>query len=131
LVLAASPADLTVLPPTEMDPGPANVHLSCGGKSAEEFIVVFVSLDLEASNAPLAPGEHRKLAVRVRGSTAKISLEARNLAPEVAELQGGATVRAASSGGADNLASFEVTGKQRGNFVISIRLVAPLGPPRQ
>ena len=130
LVLAASPADLTVLPPTEMDPGPAKVHVSCGGNAAEEFTVVFVSLELEASNAPLAPGEHRSLAVRVRGSTAKISLEARNLAPEVAELQGGSTVRAASSGGADNLARFEVVGKQRGSFMISIRLQAPLSKPK-
>jgi len=28
------------------------------------------------------------------------------------------------------VASFELVGKQHGNFVISIRLVAPLGAPR-
>jgi len=28
------------------------------------------------------------------------------------------------------VASFELVGKQRGNFVISIRLVAPLSAPR-
>ena len=92
--------------------------------------VVFVSLELEASGSTLAPGEHRKLTVRVRGSAAKVNLEARNLAPEVAELQGGTPVRAISTGGAENVASFELVGKQRGNFVISIRLVAPLGAPR-
>jgi hypothetical protein len=68
--------------------------------------------------------------VRVKGSTAKVNLEARNLAPEVAELQGGTPVRAISTGGTENVASFELVGKQRGNFVISIRLVAPLGAPR-
>ena len=130
LVLAASPAYLAVLPPTEMDPGPAKVQVSCGEKSAGEFTVLFVSLDLEASNAPLAPGEHRSVMVRVRGSTAKVNLEARNLAADVADLQGGGTVRVASSGGVDNLARFEVVGKQRGSFMISIRLVAPLGSPR-
>lgn len=124
LVLAASPVYLAVLPPTNMDPGPAQVQVSCGQKSSAAFTVIFVALDLEASNAALAPGEHRTLTVRVKGSSAKVNLEARNLAPEVADLQGGTRVRAVSSGGADNVAKFELLGKQRGNFVISIRLVA-------
>ncbi len=130
LVLASSPAYLAVLPPAELLPGPAQVQVTCGQKSSPPFTVVFVSLELEAGNAALAPGEHRKLTVRVKGSTTKVNLEARNLAPEVAELQGGTPVRALSAGGADNAASFELVGKQRGNFVISIRLVAPLGAPR-
>jgi hypothetical protein len=130
LVLASSPAFLAVLPPVDLQPGPAPVQVTCGQKTSPAFTVVFVSLELEAGNAALAPGEHRKLAVRVRGSTAKVNLEARNLAPDVAELQGGTPVRAMSTGGADNVVSFELVGKQRGNFVISIRLVAPLGAPR-
>ena len=130
LVLASSPAYLAVLPPTDMDPGPVRVEVSCGARQAAAFTVVFVSLELEASGAALAPGEHRELTVRVRGSTAKINLEARNLAPNVADLQGGTTVRAASSGGADNLARFALLGKHHGSFLISIRLVAPLVTPR-
>ena len=130
LVLASSPAYLAVLPPPDLQPGPAQVQVTCGQKSSPGFIVVFVSLELEASGSALAPGEHRKLTVRVKGSTAKVNLEARNLAPEVAELQGGSPARAISTGGAENVASFELVGKQRGNFVVSIRLVAPLGAPR-
>jgi hypothetical protein len=130
LVLAASPAYLAVLPPAEMDPGPAQVEVRCGARKSSAFTVVFVSLELEASGATLAPGEHRELTVRVRGSVAKINLEARNLAPEVAELLGGTAVRAASSGGADNVAQFALQGKQHGSFLISIRLVAPLTAPR-
>jgi hypothetical protein len=130
LVLAASPAALAVLPPTDMDPGPARVQISCRQRSSEPFTVVFVSLELQSSGATLAPGEHRSVTVKVRGSTAKINLEARNLAPDVAELQGGTVVRALSTGGPDNIAHFELLGKQHGNFVISIRLVAPPSPPR-
>jgi len=130
LVLAASPAYLAVLPPADMDPGPARVDVSCGTRKAAAFTVVFVSLELNASGAPLAPGEHRELTVRVHGSTAKINLEARNLAPDVADLLGGTTVRAASSGGADNVARFALLGKRHGSFLISIRLVTPLLPPR-
>ena len=129
LVLAASPAYLAVLPPAEMNSAPARVEVSCGARKAAAFTVLFVSLELEASGTALAPGEHRELTVRVRGSTAKINLEARNLAPDVADLQGGTTVRAASSGGTDNVAHFALQGKQHGSFLISIRLVAPLVTP--
>jgi len=130
LVLASSPAYLAVLPPADLQPGPAPVQVTCGQKSSPPFTVVFISLELEAGNAALAPGEHRKLTTRVKGTTTKVNLEARNLAPDVAELQGGTPVRAVSTGGADNVASFELVGKQHGNFVISIRLVAPLSVPR-
>ena len=129
-VLAASPAYLAVLPPTDMNPGPSQVQVVCGKKTVQPFIVVLVALELEASSAPLAPGEHRTLTVHVKGSTAKLSLEARNLAADIAELQGGGIVRALSTGGTDNVARFELVGKQRGNFVISIRLVSPASPPR-
>jgi hypothetical protein len=130
LVLAASPAYLAVLPPLEMDPGPARVQVKCGQKITEEFTVVFVTLELDAKSSTLAPGERRTLVVHIMGSTTKISLEARNLAPEVAELKGGTTVRLQSAGGTENTATFELQGRQRGNFVISIRLVAPQSPPR-
>src|SRR5258708_3724811 len=129
LALASSPAYLGVLPPADLQPGPAQVQVTCGQKSSPPFTVVFVSLELEAGSPALAPGEHRKLTVRVKGTTTKVNLEARNLAPDVAELQGGTPVRAVSTGGADNVASFELVGKQRGSFVISIRLVAPLSAP--
>jgi hypothetical protein len=39
-------------------------------------------------------------------------------------------VRAMSTSGAENVAKFELVGKKRGSFVISIRLLAPLGAPR-
>ena len=130
MVLAASPAYLAVLPPQDLQPGPAKIQVSCGQRVAAEFSVVFVSLELAANSATLAPKEHRTLTVRLRGSTTKISVEARNLAPDVAEMQGGTVVRALSSGGAENLAYFELTGKQRGNFIISIRLLSPPSPPK-
>ena len=130
LVLASSPASLTVLPPNELEPGAAQVAVSCGQKSAKPFTIVFVSLELEARSGALTPGEHRTLTVRVRGTNAKVNLEARNLSADVTELAGGNTVRASSSGGADNTATFEVVGKKNGNFMISIRLLAPLVAPR-
>ena len=123
LVLASSPTSLTVLPPAEAGPGAASVEISCAKRSVVPFSVTLVELVLEADSSSLKPGEHRALIVRVRGTAAKVSLEARNLAPEAAELVGGNTVRATSSGGAENSARFEVVGRKSGSFLISMKLV--------
>ena len=131
LVLASSPVALTVLPPMELEPGPAKVTVSCAKRDAPEFSVVFVGLEAKADSSPLKRGEHRTLTVRVAGTREKISLEARNLAPDIAELEGGNPVRRLSSGEEENVAQFEVVGKKDGTFLISIRLVAALGHPER
>jgi hypothetical protein len=59
-----------------------------------------------------------------------VALEARNLAPEIAALTGGAIVKVQSTGGAENTAKFELVGKTHGSFTVSIRLLAPLSPPK-
>jgi len=130
IVLASSPAALMVLPPTELQPGAAAVEVTCAKRQSPPFSVTFVGLELEADSSVLKPGEHRVLTVRARGTTAKIALEARNLAPDIAELSGGNPVRASSSGDAENLAKFEVVGRKNGSFLIAIRLVPSLGLPQ-
>ena len=130
LVLASSPLSLVVLPPIEMEPGPARVKVSCAKREAPEFTVLFVELGLQADSSPLKRGEHRTLTVRVSGTTEKVSLEARNLAPDVAELVGGNPVRHFSSGEDENSAKFEVIGRKNGTFLISIRLVPNLVKPQ-
>jgi len=131
IVLASSPISLVVLPPQDLRPGPAAVEVSCAKRQSPPFSITLVGLELEVNSSPLKPGEHRALTVRVRGTRAKIMLEARNLAPEIAELSGGNPVRAPSSGGADNFGGFEVVGRKNGSFLISIRLVSYVGRPLQ
>jgi len=128
-VLASSPVALVVLPRPDQKPGGAAVEVSCAKRQAPPFSLTLVGLELEADSSPLKPGEHRALTVRVRGTEAKIALEARNLAPEIAELSGGNSVRVSSRGGAENLAKFEVVGQKNGSFLISIRLVPSLRSP--
>jgi len=130
LVLASSPTSLVVLPPAELPPGRASVDISCAKRNGPPLEVVFVALNLEADSSPLAPGVHRTLSVRVRGTTSKITLEAKNLAPDIAELLGGNPLRVLSSGGAENLAHFELVGRKRGTFLISIRLLSSSAHPR-
>jgi hypothetical protein len=128
LVLASSPAGLIVLPPTDVEPGPATIEVSCAKRSAPPFSISFLALTLDADSSPLAPGEHRALTVHVSGTVAKVPLEARNLSPEVAQLAGGNPANVSSSGGTQNAAQFELIGRERGNFRISVRLLSTPTP---
>jgi hypothetical protein len=129
LVLASSPNALTILPPLDPPSGLAEVMVTCGKQEAARFKVAFVVLKLEADTSPLLPGQKRTLHVEIAGSQEKIQLEARNLAPDIAELEGGNPVRVLSSGEAANKAEFHVTGKKHGSFLISIRLIPVMAKP--
>src|SRR5262249_61135381 len=113
---------LVVLPPSDLDPGEALVEMNCAKRDAQPFTVKFVALSLEADSSPLAPGDHRTLTVRVRGTTSKAALEARNRAPEIAQLSGGNPAGGASSGGNDNPPGGQLVGKQLGSLLGSIPL---------
>ena len=130
LVLASSPAALIALPPTELEPGPATIEVSCAKRSAPHFSITFLALTLDADSSPLGPGERRVLAVHVSGTVAKVPLEARNLSPTVAQLAGGNPANVSSSGGAQNVAQFELIGHERGIFRISVRLLPTPTPLR-
>jgi len=129
IVLASSPTALVVLPSPDLQPGGATVEVSCAKRRSPPFSITLVRLELQADSSPLKPGEHRAVTVRVRGTAAKIALEARNLSPEIAELSGGNPARVSSSGGVENFARFEVVGRKNGSFLISIRLVPSLNRP--
>ncbi|GAC1636996.1 MAG: hypothetical protein NVS9B14_16500 [Candidatus Acidiferrum sp.] len=131
LVLASSPDALVILPPVDAAPGFAEVSVSCGKQAAAQFKVLFVELKLEADTSALQPEQKRTLRVTVAGTQEKIPLEARNLSPEIANLVGGNVARTASSGGEANVAEFFVTGKKRGKFLISIRLVPTMAKPQR
>jgi hypothetical protein len=131
LVLASSRAAVIALPPADLAPGRANIETSCGKRSAPPFSIIFVDLSLDADSSPLGPGEHRTLTVGVRGTAAKVPLEARNLSPTVADLSGGNPAKTFSSGGAENAARFELVGRERGNFLISVRLLPTPTPLRR
>ena len=123
LVMAASSESLTILPPENLEPGPADVTVACNKGPASAARVIFLSLSLEADTSPMQPGQKRTLTVRIVGTRDKVTLEAHNLAPEIAELAGGNTAKAISSGGTENVANFALAGKQHGNVLVSIRLM--------
>lgn len=130
LVLASSSESMVVLPPEELEPGLADVTVSCNKGTASASRVIFLALALHADPSPLQPGQKRTLTVRITGTQERVMLEARNLAPEIAELEGGNPARAISGGGAENAATFPLTGRQRGNILVSIRLLAGAVKPK-
>ena len=127
LVLASSPAALIALPPADLEPGPAAIQASCGQRSIPPLSITFLGLTLDADSSPLAPGEHRALTVYVSGTAAKVLLEASNLSPTIAQLSGGNPAQVSSSGGAQNVARFDLIALRRGDFRVSVRLVS--APP--
>jgi hypothetical protein len=129
LVLASSPTSLVVLPPADLHPGRASVDISCAKRYGPPLEVVFVALTLEADSSPLAPDVLRRLTVHVDGTRDKVTLEAKNLAPDIAELRGGNPLHISSSGGVENQAHIEIVGRKRGSFQISIRLLNPTPRP--
>lgn len=130
LVLASSPTALVVLPPLDLQAGSASVTVTCAKRQPARFSITFVGLELQADGSPLRPDERRSLTVRVQGTTTPVNLEAKNLAPDIADLIGGNPSKTASSGGTENVAKFEVVGRKNGNFMISIRLTPSMGKPR-
>jgi len=129
-VLASSPVSLTIWPPPDFPPGRASVTISCAKLTSSAFDVDFVSFELDADSAPLKPGVHRTLRVHVRGTSEQVELQARNLAPAVAEIVGGNNRKVSSSGGAQNVADLEIVGRAAGNFQVSVRLVSPAVQPQ-
>ena len=123
LVLAASSESLAILPPEELEAGPADLTVACGKNQAGATHLTFLALALQADNSPMQPRQKRTLTVRISGSQEKVALEAHNLAPAIAELEGGNPAKATSSGGPRNVAVFPLTGKQNGNILVSIRLL--------
>lgn len=130
LVLASSPLSLLVLPPQDLPPGVAAVEVSCRNQTVGNLSLDFLSLQLEADHSPLAPGQKRNMLVRVNGTDDQVPLEARNFAPGVAELTGGDSVKLSTTGGTNNTATLELTGRTHGRILVSIRLRPIYARPR-
>src|SRR5258708_4800768 len=130
LVLASSPTSLVVLPPAELEPGDASVVVTCNKQDSQRFVVRFLELTLQADSSPLAPGDHRTLKVRVRGTPTKVGLEAHNLAPDIPDLSGGNPCPLSRGGGPDNAGVFQLQEKHPGPSVSPIRLLPTQSSPR-
>lgn len=125
LILAASPVALVVQPGPRTAPGAAQFVVEVGGRSPGPVPVTLVALELNADKPQLAPRERGQLTVRVVGSEQRLTVEMRNLTPEVITLSRGNLHRVITSGGPTNAATVRMTGKSEGDFSVSVRVIFP------
>lgn len=129
LVLAASPLALVLMPEPGLPEGTSEFSAESSGQKAGPFPITFVSLEVSSAKHSLAANERGILNVRVRGSSDRLLIEARNLSPEIVALPHGIVQREISSGGPENAARFELEGLRPGPFSISVHLISPPAPP--
>ncbi len=124
LVVAASPLALTVIPAPDLDVGQSQFVVESGGHIAGPLPLEMVSLELTADKTRMAANESGVLTVRVRGSSERVTVEVRNLSPNLVALASGVAQQLTTSGGADNVAQVKLRSLRPGDFSISARLVS-------
>jgi len=129
LVLAASPSALTVLPPLDSPTGTTEVSVTCGKQEPATIQIDSDRVEIGSGWFTAAAGTKASSSRQRDGNAGESSAGSAELGPEIAELAGGNPARVFSSGEPGNQAEFQVTGRQRGNFLISIRLVPALMKP--
>ena len=130
IVLAASPLALVCLAGPKTEPGPAQLVIEAGGRSAGPAPVTLVRLEISSEKPQLKAGEQGRLVVRVRGTSEPVEIEAHSLDPTVVRFLNGTTERRTTQGGAENTAAFGMVGIGGGEFSVEARLVpGVLGMP--
>jgi len=123
LVVAASPVSLVVLPGPQISIGASTLRVTVGGHDAGPFPVTGVLLDFIGPAEPPTAGSDGKLILHVSGTTEPLSVEVRNVSPEVIQLLRGNVQRVGTSGGEQNIAPVEMKFLASGNYVVTARLV--------
>lgn len=127
LVLAASPACLVVLPGPKAEPGPAAISVE-SPKGQWSAATSLVSLEFEAPNPPLRPGQKSQMRVRVQGSAKKLQLLVENQTPGVLRFLSGDLQEVVTGGGPENFALLKVETLRAGDFNFHARLVPAPDP---
>ena len=126
-VLAASPAELVVLPPPASGPGLTELDLESGGQYASAQITL---IRVDAATPKILPHKKRKIEIRVTGTVEPVSLEVRNLRPGAVQLAAKPNAPLRTRGGSDNTAEVEAKGLRAGEFSFTVRLMWKLQSAR-
>lgn len=127
LVLAASPECLVVLPGAKAEPGPATIWVE-SPKGQWSAATSLVSLEFEAPNPPLRPGQKSQMRVRVQGWEQPLHLVAENETPGVLRFLSGDLQEVVTGGGPQNFALLKVETIRTGDFSFHARLLPAPDP---
>jgi hypothetical protein len=127
LVLAASPACLSVLPGPYVQPGaqPVVIDAAGGHRTASTTVVL---LEFAPPDPPLRPGKKGRITVRVRGSAQKLALAVENRSPGILAFTHGDTEELLTSGGDTNIASLPIETIRSGDYSFHVRVLPPPRP---
>lgn len=127
LVLAASPECLATIAPPGVAAGPASIDVSAPGVHWIASTTL-VSLAFAAPHPALQPTQTGSLAIRVRGSAAKLDLAVENTSPDVLRFVRGDVQQIRTSGGVNNFTAVAVRANRSGDFTFRVRVVPPPDP---
>jgi hypothetical protein len=122
LVLAASPECIVVLAGPHAKPGTTSLSLETPGVRWTASTTL-VSLEFDAPNPALLPGQKGQLTVHARGSDEKLRIVVSNRTPGVLRFLQGDSRELVTSGGADNGVGIPVKAVTSGDFSFSARLL--------
>ncbi len=125
LVLAASPVSVVALPDPATPLGPAVLSFAVGNQAPPvASAVIVVALDAVEPQGALRVGQQATFTVRVRGTTEPLAVEISDLSPAILQLPGGNPLKLTTTGGANNVAHFEVVPLAAGKYSVRAHLAA-------
>jgi hypothetical protein len=128
LVLAASPECIVVLAGQHAKPGMASLSIETPGVRWTASTTL-VSLEFEAPNPALLPGQKGRLKVDARGSNERLGIVVSNRTPGVLRFLQGDSREIVTSGSGDNGVEIPVKAVTSGDFSFSARLLdSPSAP---
>ena len=86
--------------------------------------VIVVALDAVEPQGALRVGQQATFTVRVRGTTEPLAVEISDLSPAILQLPGGNPLKLTTTGGANNVAHFQVVPLAAGKYSVRAHLAA-------
>jgi hypothetical protein len=123
LVLAASPTSVVAMPDPGTSLGAAVLSVGVANQAPPATAaVIVVTLDAIGPQGALRVGQQTTFTVRVRGTTEPLAIEVSDLSPAILQLPGGNPLKVTSTGGANNVAQFEVVPLAVGKYSVRAHL---------
>lgn len=122
LIVAASPACLVIIAPSNMPPGPAKISIETGGNEINAATTL-ASLAFAPPNPPLAVGKQSAVVLGVEGSTERLRVAISNPSPDVLHFLKGDAQELWTSGGARNSVAIGATALRSGDYSFRARLI--------
>lgn len=121
-VLASSPVQLILMPPTTTAAGSARLLITKGKTEVAGSLTFVNIIPISSSSIQIRAGKTAALALLVEGTTEPVDLEIEDLTPQIARFAHGNKLLVRTTGGPDNSAVLRLKGLAAGRFSYSVGL---------